>query len=155
MSAHQKGGLTILLAMIVMIAAVNLTACGGAVDDQQVTSTSGSTVSEPNTSETDSAGGLPAGEQERAVDIAGAYFVAKTDFTRNQFEWKLEAAVRDKEASWWARVSATPKDGISSDTVQIYVKLPAGMELWLAHGMSPDIDPATDKNMPDEVRDRL
>lgn len=52
-------------------------------------------------------------------------------------------------------MSATPKGDSSPDIVQIYVKLPAGMELSVAHGMSPDIDPATDKNMPDEVRSRL
>jgi hypothetical protein len=167
MNAHQKGSLTIVVAIIVVIAAAFLTACRETADDEAGASASGSTVSaaqdavatteggEQNTSQMDSSGGLPAGEQERAVDIARAYFVAKTDFTGDQFDWKLEAAAQDNEGSWWARVSATPKDGISSDTVQIYVKLPAGMELWVAHGMSPDVDPATDKNMPDEVRDRL
>jgi hypothetical protein len=108
-----------------------------------------------DTGETDPAAGLSPGDQDDAVDIARAYFVAKTDFTGDQFDWKLEAAAKDNEGRWWVRVSATPKDDTSSDAVQIYVKRPPDMELWVAHGMSPDIDPATDKNMPDEVRDRL
>lgn len=181
MSARRKGTITILVAIVTVIVAVSLPTCGDTASDKTTTSTVGSTASTAEnmaaseaasdatgnsmdtaaeaagqeTSEMDSAAGLSPADQDNAVDIAQAYFVAKTDFTSNQLDWKLEAAAKDNEGSWWVRVSATPKDDSSSDTVQIYVKLPAGMELWVAHGMSPNIDPATDKNMPDEVRDRL
>jgi hypothetical protein len=180
-SARRKGTITILLAIVIVIAAASLSACGDTASDETTMSTAGSTASTAgdtaaseavseatgnsvetaagaagqDTGETDPAAGLSPGDQDDAVDIARAYFVAKTDFTGDQFDWKLEAAAKDNEGRWWVRVSATPKDDTSSDTVQIYVKRPPDMELWVAHGMSPEIDPATDKNMPDEVRDRL
>jgi hypothetical protein len=170
MSECHKRSLTILFVTLMVLAAMSLTGCGGA-DDEAATGGTGSTDpaaadTQATTSEgteatteasgTASAGGALTGEeQDDAVDIAQAYLVAKTDYTSDQFDWKLEAAARDNDGGWWVRVSATPKDDTAADITQVYVTRPAGFELWVAHGMSPEIDPATDENIPEEVRDLL
>ena len=93
--------------------------------------------------------------EEGAIDIAGAYFVANTDFTKDQFDWKVEAAAQDNDGQWWARVSVTPKDDMSLDTLQVYVYSPSGSDFWFAHDMGTGIDPSTDDSFPEEVRDQL
>ena len=90
-----------------------------------------------------------------ALDIAIAWFVGpETDYTADQFDWKVESFVEDNEGTWWARISATPKDP-SMNTEQIYVNKLAGMSLFYPIGREPDVSPLTDDQFPEEVRDKL
>lgn len=98
---------------------------------------------------------LSADQADAAIDIARAYFVAKTEFTSDQFEWVLETAVRDDEGRWWARVSAAPTSDSSLETEQIFVYNEADGAFWFALDMGTGIEPATDERFPEDVRDQL
>lgn len=111
--------------------------------------TDGDAEAEPETE------GLSAEQADAAIDIARAYFVAKTDFTGDQFEWTLTTAARDNEGRWWARVSAEPSSDMSLETEQIYVYNEADGAFWFAYDMGTGIEPATDERFPEEVRDQL
>ena len=92
--------------------------------------------------------------EHEAVRTAQAWFVARTDFTSDQFEFAVEGFVEADEGSYYARVSATPNDA-SMETEQIYVEKPADRELWYPIDMGTGIDPATDERFPEEVRAQL
>jgi hypothetical protein len=92
--------------------------------------------------------------EEEAVRTAKAWFVAKTDFTSDQFDFAVEGFAQADDGSYYARVSATPKDG-SMDAEQIYVEKPSDMELWYPIDMGTGIDPAMDERFPEEVGDQL
>jgi hypothetical protein len=126
------------------------------IEDDVAATTVETTVDEdpPTGPETE---GLDSEQVDAAIDIARAYFVAKTDFTGDQFEWTLETAARDQEGRWWARVSASPESdpSMSLEAEQIYVYRDADSSLWLAFDMGTGIEPATDERFPEEVRDQL
>lgn len=177
MTVRRKQSLTILLALLAALVALTLAGCGDSSGDEPTTSAPQSSepastdtvatetsnsgtqatteTSAQDTSGADSVSGLTSEEQDDALDIAKAYLVGLTDFTSDQFDWNLEAAAQDSEGGWWVRVSAVPKNDTSLDPVQIFVKRPAGNELWVGHDLGTGIDPATDESFPEEVRDRL
>lgn len=175
---RENRRLTARLGLLLFVAVVAASGCSGDSDDGTTTSATESgaavsadggttTVEDPDDGSAttgagasdDSGGGsdgvMTAEQEHAAIDIAGAYFVSRTDFTRDQFEWKVEAAAQDDDGQWWARVSATPKGGVTLETEQVYVYNPAGSSFWFAHDMGTGIDPATDESFPEEVRDRL
>ena len=167
MSERQKRSPTILLALLLAFAVMGVAGCDGNAENGAANSETGSTdaamaddraITEDTQDSPDadsSSDVLAAEREEAAIDIAGAYFVAKTDFTTDQFDWKVEAAAQDNDGQWWARVSAVPKDDMSLETEQIYVYSPADSGFWFAHDMGTGIDPATDESFPEEVRDHL
>jgi len=123
------------------------------IEDDVVTTAAGGDAgqveAEPETED------LSVEQVDAAIDIARAYFVAKTDFTGDQFSWSLETAARDNEGRWWARVSAAPTSDTSLETEQIYVFNEADGAFWFALDMGTGIEPATDERFPEEVRNRL
>lgn len=143
----------VMLALLLIFVLVGAIACSDSSTDEATTSTTDSTDAD---SEEDSSAssGLDAEQEDQAIDIAAAYFVAKTDFTKDQFEWTLEAVAQDNDGQWWARVSADPGDA-SLEIEQIYVYSPTDSDFWFAHDMGTGIDPATDESFPEEVRDEL
>lgn len=145
-----------MLALLLMFALVGAVACSDGSTDETTTSTTDSDDGADSDSGEDSSAssGLDAEQEDQAIDIAAAYFVAKTDFTRDEFEWTLEAVAQDNDGQWWARVSADPGDA-SLEIEQIYVYSPADSDFWFAHDMGTGIDPATDESFPEEVRDEL
>ncbi len=146
-------GFKIMLALLLMFALVGVVACSDSSTDEATTSTNDSADAD---SEEDSSAssGLTAEQEDQAIDIAAAYMVGTTDFTKDQFEWTVEAVARDNDGQWWARVSADPGDA-SLEIEQIYVFSPADSDFWFAHDMGTGIDPATDESFPEEVRDEL
>jgi hypothetical protein len=118
MSERQKRSLTILLALLAVFAVAGVAATMSDTEFTDSVAPCDGVISNEGTrdgSDTESGGDvLTAEEEDVAIDIAGAYFVAQTDFTRDQFDWKVEAAAHDNDGQWWARVSATPKDDTTS-----------------------------------------
>ena len=109
----------------------------------------------PGPADGDDAGDTSQSElEDDAIGTARAWFVAKTEFTADEFEWAVEGFAQAEDGSYYARVSATPIDQ-SLETEQIYVEKPADMELWYPIDMGTGIDPATDDRFPEEVRDQL
>jgi len=93
--------------------------------------------------------------RDGAQDIAQAWFVGPgSDLTADDVEFSVETLLQSGDGSWWARVSATPHD-TSMETEQIYVTLPAGMELWQPIDSGTGIDPPTDDRFPEDIRGQL
>ena len=146
-------GFKMMLVLLLMFALVGVVACSDSSTDEATTSRTDSADSDSGEGSSASSG-LDAEQEDQAIDIAAAYFVAKTDFTKDQFEWKVVAAAQDNDGQWWARVSADPGDA-TMEIEQIYVYNPADSGFWFAHDMGTGIDPATDESFPEEVRDQL
>ncbi|MBN2205256.1 MAG: hypothetical protein JW767_09565 [Thermoleophilia bacterium] len=160
----MTGTLTKALAtLLVILSASVVTAATGCSDDtddgattRQTEPTATSTVDgvvDDHENDTGSAT-LTAEQRADAIDVAGAYLAAKTDFKRPQFGWKVEAAARADDGTWYARISASPQDA-SMEVEQIYVYSPADSGFWIALDMGTGIDPATDERFPEEVRGKL
>ena len=153
--SKQTALLRMVLALLLMFALVGAVACSSSTTDEGTASGETDATTDGDSGETPSASsGLSAEQENQAIDIAAAYFVAQTDFTKDQFEWTVEAAAQDNDGQWWARVSADPGD-TSLEIEQIYVFSPADSDFWFAHDMGTGIDPPTDESFPEEVRDEL
>ena len=143
-----------LLAVCVLLslAAVGVAGCSSD-EPAEETSESGNEETTDGSAATD--GEMPS--EEDAADIARAYFVAQTDFTGDQFDFAVEAMTEADDGTWYARVTATPKDDDTLETEQIYVYAPADSEagFWFALDMGTGIDPATDDRFPEEVGEAL
>ncbi len=154
---HQRFGRTLKVSLLALLLIAVLGVCACSSDSgEDVTTGDEATQEEAAQDEAadTSTVELTAEQEDSAIDIAAAYFVAQTDYTRDQFTWAVEAVAQDNDGQLWARVSATPEDP-SLETEQIYVYSPAGTENWFAHDMGTGIDPSTDESFPEEVRDKL
>jgi hypothetical protein len=148
------------IAGLLLFAAVGAAGCTSDEPSDNGTTNGGSSENgsdDPSGGDSTSDGELSADDEEAAIDIAQAYFVAQTDFTSDQFEWTLEAAVQADDGTWYARVSATPTGDAALETEQIYVYAPADSEagFWFALDMGTGIDPESDDRFPEQVRGAL
>jgi len=162
-----------LAVLLAVMAAAGLTGCGEAEEAADTDTTVGEAVPNEATGADDagtaeaaegqavddqdqrSGSQLSAEDEEDAADMAGAYLVAQTDFTSDQFDWAVLSVVEDDEGEIWAKVRAAPKDGESIETYYIYVRLPVGWDMWNVYGMGTDAEPIDEKNMPEEIQGKL
>ncbi len=140
----------------VVVTAEEPTATDQVVDDAAVAASDAATEDDVDAAASETSE-LDAEQVDAAIDIARAYFVGTTDFTGDQFEWTLEAAARDDEGRWWARVTAEPTSdpSLSLEAEQIFVYSDVDGAFWLALDMGTGIEPATDERFPEEVRDLI
>ena len=162
MSVSLRSVVKVLLALVLLAGLLGAVACSGSNGGDSTSESSGeSAADEGDTSgESDSdsndssAEGLTPEQEDDALDIARAYLVGLTDLAGDDFEFNIEAAAQADDGIWWARVTATPSD-MSMETEQIYVRSNEAGDFWFGHDMGTGIDPMTDENFPEEVREAL
>ena len=152
--------LRVLAAIALLVAVLGVAGCTNddvedPVMDEAVTSTSDEAAADDEGDDADGSSAVGVSEtelREGALNTAIAWFVGPmSDYTEDDFDWNVESLVEDDEGAWWARVSAQPNDP-GLETEQIYVNLPAGMEIWRPIDHGTGIDPATDDRFPAEIR---